>query len=269
MGSGGVAIAALPTVICLKVPFSDGLGGYSQVMYQIELLRLSLNNECCFDRFVLITGQDYPLVPNEIMIKAYEETPNRQYIKGLDKTLYHRKGHHEFTLYHFFRDTKFRNPKVKQLFSFGFRLLFLLLPVRKKPYVICNNQKWHIWQSSSYMSLTRDCAKFVLSEMQNNRTLIRYFKYSFVPEEKMIPTIIFNSKYKKYAMVSEFREYRGLIYLSALEEFCYGKEIKVYQEEDYDHLVTSNKFFCRKVETGKSDKLMELLDKHNGYYYRE
>ena len=33
MGSGGVAIAALPTVICLKVPFSDGLGeGY--VIYQ-------------------------------------------------------------------------------------------------------------------------------------------------------------------------------------------------------------------------------------------
>ena len=26
MGSGGVAIAALPTVICLKVPFSDSLG---------------------------------------------------------------------------------------------------------------------------------------------------------------------------------------------------------------------------------------------------
>ena len=27
MGSGGVAIAALPTVICFKVTFSDGLGG--------------------------------------------------------------------------------------------------------------------------------------------------------------------------------------------------------------------------------------------------
>ena len=31
MGSGGVAIAALPTVICLKVPFSDGLGGYNHL----------------------------------------------------------------------------------------------------------------------------------------------------------------------------------------------------------------------------------------------
>lgn len=30
MGSGGVAIAALPTVICLKVPFSDGLGGLTE-----------------------------------------------------------------------------------------------------------------------------------------------------------------------------------------------------------------------------------------------
>ena len=38
MGSGGVAIAALPTVICLKVPFSDGLGGkkyYYVIVYQI------------------------------------------------------------------------------------------------------------------------------------------------------------------------------------------------------------------------------------------
>ena len=32
MGSGGVAIAALPTVICLKVPFSDGLGEGTQAL---------------------------------------------------------------------------------------------------------------------------------------------------------------------------------------------------------------------------------------------
>lgn len=44
MGSGGVAIAALPTVICLKVPFSDGLGGdktficfYFQKQYKIRI----------------------------------------------------------------------------------------------------------------------------------------------------------------------------------------------------------------------------------------
>ena len=35
MGSGGVAIAALPTVICLKVPFSDGLGGVTIIKHKI------------------------------------------------------------------------------------------------------------------------------------------------------------------------------------------------------------------------------------------
>ena len=34
MGSGGVAIAALPTVICLEVPFSDGLGGDMKIIEQ-------------------------------------------------------------------------------------------------------------------------------------------------------------------------------------------------------------------------------------------
>ena len=36
MGSGGVAIAALPTVICLKVSFSDGLGGVNSAFADNE-----------------------------------------------------------------------------------------------------------------------------------------------------------------------------------------------------------------------------------------
>ena len=32
MGLGGVAIAILPSIICLKLTFSDGLGGKSQTM---------------------------------------------------------------------------------------------------------------------------------------------------------------------------------------------------------------------------------------------
>ena len=38
MGSGGVAIAALPTVICLKVPFSDGLGGGKMTEYNSPIM---------------------------------------------------------------------------------------------------------------------------------------------------------------------------------------------------------------------------------------
>ena len=47
MGSGGVAIAALPTVICFKVTFSDGLGGVIRVsiisVYDLNIFRLHLS----------------------------------------------------------------------------------------------------------------------------------------------------------------------------------------------------------------------------------
>ena len=45
MGSGGVAIAALPTVICLKVPFSDGLGGGKSQVVILQLLFVADNTQ--------------------------------------------------------------------------------------------------------------------------------------------------------------------------------------------------------------------------------
>ena len=42
MGSGGVAIAALPTVICLKVPFSDGLGGVISMIDEVNKIYKAL-----------------------------------------------------------------------------------------------------------------------------------------------------------------------------------------------------------------------------------
>ena len=252
----------------MKIAFGFNGGGYSQVLYQKELLRAAFAKEKQFhiDRFVLITAQDYPLVSNDKMIEFYLSNPHKQILKGLDKTEYHKEAYEQFTLYHFLRDTKFRSPRIKQMFSFVARVLLRILPFRKNPYVVFDKQKWHIWQASSYMSLTRDCARYVF-EMMNNKKICDYFKYSFVPEEKVIPTIVFNSQFKNEAMISEYKEYRGLIELSALEEFYYGKSIKVYTEDDFEYLISTGKFFCRKVETNTSDKLMKLLDVHNGFIY--
>ena len=60
MGSGGVAIAALPTVICLKVPFSDGLGGV--FLYTKELTPLVAfvgTFIVCYVSRVIIAGCKY------------------------------------------------------------------------------------------------------------------------------------------------------------------------------------------------------------------
>ena len=58
MGSGGVAIAALPTVICIKVPFSDGLGGACILRVNFLFLHTERTNYIsiiqCSDIFIYI-----------------------------------------------------------------------------------------------------------------------------------------------------------------------------------------------------------------------
>jgi hypothetical protein len=42
----------------------------------------------------------------------------------------------------------------------------------------------------------------------------------------------------------------------------YGEEIKILTEADYDAILKSGKMFCRKTITGRSDKLMDMIDEH-------
>jgi len=40
----------------------------------------------------------------------------------------------------------------------------------------------------------------------------------------------------------------------------YTNGIKIFTEEDFDMLIKSDKIFCRKTITGKSDRLMDMID---------
>lgn len=49
------------------------------------------------------------------------------------------------------------------------------------------------------MCISFKLSKYIYNELSLNAKLISYFKYSFVPEEMVIPTIIFNSSLKAIA----------------------------------------------------------------------
>lgn len=237
-------------------------GGYSQVMYQKELLRCAFVTEKGqdhFSRFVIITGQDYPILSNIQMFDWYNKHPKQQILSGVNLTQNFPEDYHLFTMYHFFRDTHFKRYLYQIIASAVSRKLMRLVPLRKHPYLQIDGEKWDVWKSSSYIGLTHDCAQYVL-EMMGREDICDYFLHSFVPEEMMIPTIVFNSKWKSESIEVQRSEYHGLISISMLEEFEYGQEIKVYNEDDLEYLLSCGKFSCRKVQTGFSDKLMDMLD---------
>ena len=161
-------------------------------------------------------------------------------------------------LYHFFRDLKTPNKFLLRAFRCGSRMVMRVLAFRKKPYIVDHGQVKHVFYASSYCCLTWACAKHVHEQM-HNPVLERYFKYSFAPDELMLPTIVYNSPYAQHAFLHE-GGYPGLAELTLLHHIDYGSVIRIWKEEDFDLLMQTGKMFTRKLVSGISDGLMKRID---------
>ena len=239
-------------------------GGFNQVRYQQELSKSCISSNIPFDRIFLLTGQDYPLMSNEEINKILCENPNKEYVIGLNISKIDNppKIKKKFVLFHFFRDLK-TSYKIKKTFSGVSRILMSALPIRKKAYLVIDDIKWYVYQSSAMMCITSNLAHYILEKLSDKR-IINYFKYSFAPDEMVLPTILFNSPFRDHCSLYKKDIYDGLKSLSAITYFNYGKEIQTFTLKNYDELKHSKKMFARKFATGISDSLMDKLDKEHG-----
>lgn len=234
-------------------------GSYAQVLSQKELLRMAMMSGEMYDRVICLSGLDYPIISNSRIQSLFYENQDKEYICGVNLSNPANAGlRSRVTIYHFFRDVKIRNILLKKCFSGSARILLKALPIRKDYYVNMGDKCWDVFMGSDYWALTYPCVKYVYKIMQDEKLLMNYFKYSFVPSEMCVQTIVFNSVFANQAMQSE--KYTGLPPLTPLHYIVYNKKIKVFDENDYEVLVICGKMFFRKAMTGKSDRLIGLID---------
>lgn len=237
-------------------------GSFSQVLSQKELLSNVLNSGKYYERIVSLSGMDYPIWPITKIINEFEMNKSRQYITGfnLSKTRI-RKQLEKIIIYHFFRNLQVRNRTIKKFFSGTSRIIMRILPIRKRNQVVINNTLKDVYMGSDYWALTYDCAKFVYDTLCKEVSLMKYFKFSFVPSEMCVQTIVFNSKFS-IDSIPFLDDYNGLKNLTPLHYIEYGKTIKIFDEKDFDALIKSEKMFFRKAATCKSDKLILMIDEY-------
>lgn len=237
-------------------------GGWSQVRYQELFLRESV--EAGADRIVILTGQDYPLWGNLRLRDCFRHDSNRVLMTGMNLTQAlppippMRKL---LEVRHFCRDLRVRNVMIYRILTAGLRRLMTIMPIRWQPYLKIDGERWDVWQSSGYFSVNNKQARYILERLEDKR-IRDYFRFCFVPEELTIPTIVFNSPFAQCAERYGNKPYGGLSLLAYMHKFDYCATIKVYQEDDYDSLIQSDKMFCRKVISGASDELVRLIDEH-------
>lgn len=252
-------ISKYPHAKIIKKQILVQWGGFGQVLYQKAMLEEMIYSRILFDRVFIISAQDYPLIPNKEIENELSKNIEKEYITGFNLTKSGNKSQlKNICWYHFFRDLPVKSDTLKKFFSGGARLILRVLPFRKKTYLSINSSHWDIYKSSSYMCLTFECAKFVYEQLCTNKKINSYFRTSYIPEEMVIPTIIFNSVYAKKATLIE--ESNNLQAISAITYFQYDKAIKVYTLNDYEELKHCNKMFARKFSSKLSKTLMDKLN---------
>ena len=235
-------------------------GGWEQVEYQKDLLAAVLRSGIDYSRVVCLSGQDYPLWSNERIHRYFDEHKDTEFIMGMNltrcmnKTLLSR-----IVNYHFFRDLKWNSLWWKNKFIVASRILMKYLPLKKRPVVQIGGKEAEIYSGSDYWALTLPCARYVYEKLCSEKELVRYFKTSFVPSELCIQTLVFNSPFASCALLYK-EKFDGLPALTPLHYIRYTSFIKIMVPEDWQILQQSGKMFCRKVISGISDSLVEIID---------
>lgn len=235
-------------------------GSMLQVRYQIALLKAALSSNRHFDYLFTLSGLDYPVWSNQRIIRFLEDHRGDEFIQGI--CLQHQGDLARlYQEYRFLNNHAWRYGTIKSKFRVSLRRITYALGFRKPLTIPVDSERYALYKGSDWWAITSELASYALQFMKNHPRFVQYFKNSFCPSETIWQTIAFHSPFASRCILTEgsFTRLEDVTPLTYIE---YGDEIKVFTEDDYDTVIASGKMFCRKTVTGKSDRLMDMLDEY-------
>jgi len=240
-------------IFFIRKRYNISWGTYSQVRSIFALIKAILaNNDSNIDRVVLISAQDYPIMSNSEIIETFIKNPLKQYLIGYNVTHGITEQQNKINCYHFL--------EIKNLLIRKYITKIVNKTLQKKTQVLLNNRYVDVYTGSDYWALTYDCVDYIYKTYKKEHRLRNYFRFSFVPSESIVHTIVFNSEYKSNVEICEPQHYKGLYTCTPLHYIQYREHIKIFKLEDYDELANSGKMFFRKASSEESSDLLEKID---------
>lgn len=234
-------------------------GTMVEVWYQMKLLAAAVEHPTHFDRIFFLSGMDYPLWKPEQITEWLAAQGDREILQGL------RMDAPEVTpqqsrLYRTARPFYPNLPTVwAGRLSIVGRKARKLLGVHKPLSFSVKGETWHLYKGSAWWCISEELARHIVKVYQEEPEVQHYFADSFGQAETLIQTIAFNSPQWAPKCILTLGTYPGLAALTPLHFIDYNPVIQIMDETYLPRLRESGKMFCRKVVSGKSDKLIKML----------
>lgn len=214
-------------------------GAYSLVQATVNGLEEILKSEISHDYINLLSGQDYPLKSTNEIHDFFEKTPNKAFMHTLSIENEWQEAIPRLTKYHLSNYTFSGKYTLEKWLNF-------LLPQRKMPnnLIAVGRSQW--------FTITSQHAKYIVTYLQENQNVKRFFELTWGSDEFVFQTILFNSIYQK-DMVND-----NLRYIDWSEKKASPKTLTM---NDLQNLVESGKLFARKFNEHVDNHIMDKLDK--------
>lgn len=217
-------------------------GGWNMVQASLQLLKRAYADY--HDRYIFISGQDYPIISNNEIVNFLRQEQNH-FFYFTDEIEIKKK---QFR-YQFFYPMDFFKGSTKIVWRFGQLHSFLskigLFKVKK----LGDSKK--IYFGSQWGVLTHTTTNRLLYTIDVCPEILNFFPYSFIPDEMFYQTILLS-------YLPEENINNHLITFQKWDDEL--THPLILTEKEIDVIFKSQKIFMRKCDSLKSTTLLDLID---------
>jgi hypothetical protein len=215
--------------------------GFSFTKAIINGMREILASGTRYDFINVMSGQDYPIKPVASMVDFFQNHLGSTFMSWEQEgSPWWQESMGRIEQYH---TTDFN-------FKGQYKLQFLInrvLPKRKfpLPYTLFGGN------CSMYWTISTACAAYVVAFLDQHPDLQRFARFTWAPDEFLIPTIIMNSPFREKVINKSLRYFdwsQG------------GANPKLLTNQDVHLLARSDSFFARKFDIRQDSLVLDKLD---------
>lgn len=250
-------LVALPNVAYLP-RVDGGWGTWPIVQATLDALQLILRRYPQTDYAVLLSGQSYPLRSNAVIAATLARLGGRTSMthKPVPRTDWPHDGLDRIEKWHFYwrgrhfvaperRD--FQHPILKPFLETSWGALMALLPAKRRfpaGYAPYGGSQW--W------CMGRQAIEYVCNFVEHNRRFVRYFHYTYIPDEMFFQTVLINSPLRDQVIDDD------------LHYIDWSKPVRpaTLTVADFEAMLDSPDLFARKFDASVDGRVLDLLDAH-------
>lgn len=240
----------IPNTFFLPHRISVYHGGISQIECTLSLLKEVIKSKINFSYVHSISGQDYPLRSNEAFDSFFEQTNNSFMAFDSDiaqKQFIQKKYPNRVNLWHL-NNSHSLLSKIYKLT----KLIYLSNIIVKRNHIKDLQGGW------SWFSWNKETVLYVLNYLDKHPDFYKRFNHTCCADELIFHTILQNK-----IQELKIEKYKPLRYVSWDPKRPIKSKYRPYilTEFDYEDIINSMAFFCRKVDLTESSTLLNLIDK--------